>query len=155
MLEFEHALTGATIAYLIPHPAVALPLAFASHFVVDLLPHWNPNLGMKRKKQGLFYLPTKTIFFIVIDCLVGLFLGLWLASRVLPNLNRAVLVVLGAFFAVLPDLAEAPYLFLGIKNRWTKKLFVFQKSHQFKASFWPGMLFQAILALVLLRLVLL
>lgn len=39
-----HVATGAAIASLVPNPLVAVPLAFASHFVLDAIPHWHDIL---------------------------------------------------------------------------------------------------------------
>ena len=39
MLYTPHFLTGAVILKYIPNPAVGLPLAFLSHFVLDAIPH--------------------------------------------------------------------------------------------------------------------
>jgi hypothetical protein len=150
MLEFAHALTGAVIGAKVSSPLAILPLAFVSHFLADLLPHWNPNLKMTKKKEGPFYLPSSTVFLIVIDSLTGLFLGLFLAFRALPDFNRALLVVTGAFLSILPDLAEAPYFFLGHKSRFVSHLIKFQKDHQWKVSFLPGLLFQIFYATFLL-----
>jgi len=41
MTGFNHGLTGAVIALSIKQPALAIVLAFLSHFVTDLVPHWN------------------------------------------------------------------------------------------------------------------
>jgi len=38
----NHALTGALIGLSISNPAVALPLAFLSHFACDAIPHYDP-----------------------------------------------------------------------------------------------------------------
>lgn len=51
MIAINHALTGALIGLSIGHPA-ALPLAFASHFVLDSIPHYgneeNVSIGSRR-----------------------------------------------------------------------------------------------------------
>ncbi len=146
-----HALTGAFIAYEIPNPFLALPLAFFSHFAVDLLPHWNPDIFHQKKKLG--YISQKIFLFIVFDSLVGLIFGSYLAYKALPNIERGVFVLAGAFLAVLPDLAEAPFYFLGIKNKLIGRLIKFQGSHQWKAAFWPGIILQFGYALLLLSLV--
>lgn len=44
MLGINHTTTGAIIALTIKEPAVALPLAFASHFVLDIIPHHGNDL---------------------------------------------------------------------------------------------------------------
>ena len=154
MLELTHALTGATLVTKIQNPWLSLPLCFFSHFLVDLLPHWNPSLKMTKKRQGLFYLPPATVTLIVIDCLIGLFLGLFLAFRALPDFNRALIMVAGAFLAILPDLAEAPYFFLGQKGQLARRLITFQQKHQWNVPFLPGLLFQAFYVSLLLAWVL-
>lgn len=42
MTATNHALTGAVIALVLKKPELAIPLAFASHFVLDAIPHYNP-----------------------------------------------------------------------------------------------------------------
>lgn len=42
MTGVNHALTGAVISLAIKQPWLSLPLAFASHFAADLIPHYNP-----------------------------------------------------------------------------------------------------------------
>src|ERR1700676_3562729 len=55
MILSTHAIVGAAIASFLPsHPAAAFVLGFASHFILDAIPHWdypirstsvNPNIG--------------------------------------------------------------------------------------------------------------
>ena len=151
MLELAHALTGGVIAYEIGNPALSLPLAFASHFVVDLLPHWNPHLAKEKKRFG--FISKKTTFLVVVDSLIGLTLGLFLAFKALPDIRRMFLVVAGCFLAILPDLIEAPFYFLNQKGKFIKKLVNFQGKIQYNAPFWPGMLFQVLYVSALLYLV--
>jgi hypothetical protein len=40
MTATNHALTGALVGFIIGQPAIALPVAFASHYVCDALPHF-------------------------------------------------------------------------------------------------------------------
>ena len=151
MLELAHALTGGVIAYEIGNPALSLPLAFASHFVVDLLPHWNPHLAKEKKRFG--FISKKTTFLVVVDSLIGLTLGLFLAFKALPDIKRMFFVVAGCFLAILPDLIEAPFYFLNQKGKFIKKLVNFQGKIQYNAPFWPGMLFQVLYVSALLYLV--
>src|SRR5690242_2115662 len=48
MTATNHALSGAVIALAVKNPVLAIPLAFVSHFVLDLLPHYNPP-GLTRE----------------------------------------------------------------------------------------------------------
>lgn len=150
MLEFAHALTGGVIAYKIGNPALSLPLAFVSHFVLDLLPHWNPHLSAEKKKCG--FISKKTFFLVIIDCFIGLILGLSLAFRVLPDIQRTIIIIIGCFFGILPDLVEAPFFFLNQKGRFLSKLVEIQSNVQFNVSFWPGILFQVVYILLLFHL---
>jgi len=43
-----HALTGAALALAIRRPEAAIPAAFASHFLLDLIPHYNPPGRIKQ-----------------------------------------------------------------------------------------------------------
>lgn len=151
MLELAHALTGGLIAYEIGNPVLSLPLALLSHFAIDLLPHWNPHLSTEKKRLG--FISHKTTFFVLIDCLIGLTLGLSLAFKALPDTRRMLFIIAGCFLAVLPDLVEAPFYFLHQKGKFLKKIIGFQSKIQFNAPFWPGMLFQALYVAALLSLV--
>ena len=70
MLATNHVLAGALIGSVLPLP-VALPVAFASHFVMDSIPHYGMP-GTKRDKS----LSYKTIIYI--DIVVALSFNLLL-----------------------------------------------------------------------------
>jgi hypothetical protein len=40
MTGFNHGMTGAVIALTVKQPALAVPLAFLSHFATDMIPHF-------------------------------------------------------------------------------------------------------------------
>lgn len=50
MTGVNHALTGALIGGVITQPLIALPAAFASHFVLDALPHFGQEVGKRNWK---------------------------------------------------------------------------------------------------------
>ena len=104
MIELPHAVVGAAIAAKVGNPALSLPLALASHFVLDLVPHWNPHLNR--------------------------------------DTARFITIAFGAFFGVLPDVAEAPFFFLKSKNKWLERLVKFQSSLQFNVPLIPGVISQ-------------
>lgn len=143
MLETPHAIVGAVIAAKVGNPYLAIPLAFASHFVLDRVPHWNPHLNTEIKKYGK---PTlNSTILITLDVVLALVLGFFMASTALPDQSRAIVIVLGAFAGVLPDVIEAPYFFLGYKNKLLMKLLTFQKSIQVDTTIVPGLLTQVVL----------
>jgi hypothetical protein len=118
------------------HPALAIPLAFGSHFILDKLPHWNPHLNKEIKKYGR---PSKTSTIITaIDSSAALFVGTLIASRALPDTGFFLTIMLSCFAAVLPDVVEAPYYFLGIRNKTIKKWIDSHRSIQSntKSVFW-------------------
>lgn len=56
MTATNHMLTGAVIAVTVRQPALAVPLAFLSHFILDALPHFgiHEDEVLKRNKHPLF-----------------------------------------------------------------------------------------------------
>lgn len=98
MTSTNHVMTGAVIAVAVKQPALAIPLAFASHFVLDAVPHFGiyENDVIKRNKHWLF----RTVLSIDIPLMLIL-LGL------LPHLAAHVLAQWIVFtcmaVAVLPD----------------------------------------------------
>jgi len=114
MLETPHVAVGAAIASKIPNPLIAVPLAFASHFVLDAVPHWNPHIVTETKKYGM---PTKkSVVVIVIDSTLALAFGSFVAYQALPNTGHAITILAASLASVLPDLAESPYFFLKRKK---------------------------------------
>ncbi len=147
MLELPHTAVGAMIGAKIANPLLSLPLSLASHFVLDIIPHWNPSLCTETKKHGK---PTKTSTVIVVfDTLASLVLGFFVASRE-PNINQSINVIACCFMAVLPDVIEGPYFFLKIRPNWLERWIEFQHNFQTRAPKIPGLLTQlALLTLTL------
>jgi hypothetical protein len=92
MLGFNHVLAGSIIAVITPAPLVPL-VAFASHFLLDLTPHFG--------NSDRVYPYTKSFkLWLVIDallCFVGLAFAISLFS------DKWFIISLGAFFGALPD----------------------------------------------------
>lgn len=140
MLETPHVIVGAAIATRVANPALALPLALASHFILEKVPHWNPHLNTETEKYGK---PTKQSTVIVIaDATLATVSLLFIASRVLPDTGHALTILLAGIFAILPDLVEGPYFFLGIRSKIIKRWILFQKSIQEDTTIIPGLLTQ-------------
>jgi hypothetical protein len=100
MIGFNHALTGALVARLLPLP-LALPVALASHFVLDALPHY--GISQKQRDTSRFW----KVFF-TCDALVTLGLALY------AILGHHYALLLGGLVGVIPD-----FLWVGrvIKNK--------------------------------------
>lgn len=95
MTATNHMLAGALVAVAVKQPLLAVPLAFASHFVLDSLPHFGyPNhmgFGEALKKR-------LTIVMLGYDVLALILLILLFADKV------SLLIVSCAFTAITPDL---------------------------------------------------
>lgn len=141
MLETPHVVVGAAIATKVVNPALALPLAFASHFILERVPHWNPHLNSEKKNHGK---PTKeTTLIVAADVALSLLFGFYIAGRAVPNTSHAFTILSACLFSVLPDLIEGPYYFLDMKNKFIEEKWIpFKKSLQVDTDLVPGLLTQ-------------
>lgn len=142
MLETPHVVVGAAIAFKVVNPALALPLALGSHFVLEKVPHWNPHLFTETKKFGKVSKSSTKI--VIADALLAFTLGVFIASRALPNTTHAIVILLACFLSVLPDVVEGPYFFLNMKGKLIEKWIYFQKSLQADTDVVPGILTQVV-----------
>ncbi len=148
MLETPHVFIGAAIASKFPNPLVAVPLAFASHFILETIPHWNPHLNTETQKYGA---PTRRSTIITaVDSTLALASGSFIAFQALPNIGQAILILACSFAAVLPDVMEGPYFFLKQRASWIKKWLAFQKSFQSDTTPFWGLLTQAVTILAVI-----
>lgn len=91
MTGLNHAVTGALVAAAIDKPAIALPAALLSHFVIDAVPHWNYELKPRIGRRQVVMLA---------DLALSLALLMVLALSVDAN---PWLVILGGLLGILPD----------------------------------------------------
>lgn len=103
MLGVTHVAIGAAVALEVGSPELAIPLAFASHFAVDAIPHWNAGKTLDKKDWQA----------IALDAASGLIL---VALLYLATHNW--LVLLGAFFGAVPDAIEAAFRFADKQNNF-------------------------------------
>ena len=108
MTATGHALIGTVIAAKVGNPALAIPIAIASHFLADALPHWDTGYHRKTKSKRKFVIES------ALDVLVGFALSYTVIHVFFPatNLSYAFLIVI---MAQLPDWLTAPYLFFDMK----------------------------------------
>lgn len=148
MLETPHVLVGVAIATKIPNPVISIPLALASHFILEKIPHWNPHLYTETEKYGQ---PTsKSTLITAIDSSIALTTGSLIAFSHLPNLALTLTIFFSAFAAVLPDVIEAPYLYLNYRKPWLKKYILWQKSIQAEAKPFWGLITQVLIIIAAL-----
>lgn len=92
MLGFNHTLAGSIVAVITPAPLVPL-VAFATHFLLDLTPHFG-----RSKTVYPYTNPFKLL--LVSDGILstaGLLFAIWLFP------DKWFIIGVGAFFGVLPD----------------------------------------------------
>jgi hypothetical protein len=142
MLETPHVIVGAAIATKVVSPALAIPLALASHFVLEKVPHWNPHLNTEKKKFGK--VTPRSTKIVLVDIVASTAAALFLASRALPDSGHALTILACGFVAALPDIIEGPYFFLNSKSKFIEKWVAFQKSLQVDVSLLPGLATQAL-----------
>ena len=105
MTATAHALIGASIASRVINPLIGIPLAIASHFAADLIPHW--DAGTNHKQKSLMRLKLEA----TVDVLVGIALVfLIFRSSVEPVYLFSMVLA-----AQLPDWLEAPSWMFGFK----------------------------------------
>lgn len=112
MTATSHALIGTVIAAKIGNPALAIPLALASHFAMDLIPHWDTATNREKKSKRRLFIDSG------LDVLMAIFLSYSIILLFFPTVNLlyAILIII---FSVLPDLLMCPYLFFNIKSfKW-------------------------------------
>ncbi len=104
MTATGHAIIGTVIAAKIGNPLLAIPIALASHFVADALPHWDTGYHRKQKTRNSFFIQSAA------DVLIGFFASWAIITVFFPGTD-----LLYTYFIVLvaqlPDWLTAPYLF--------------------------------------------
>lgn len=110
MTATTHALIGTVIAAKIGNPALAIPLALASHVALDMIPHWDTATNGNGKGKS----PNKVLTDTMIDVILGFILSYFLIIFVFPhtNLLYALSIII---FSQLPDWFMAPYYFFKIE----------------------------------------
>lgn len=143
MLETPHVVVGAAIATKVVNPALAIPLALASHFILDKVPHWNPHLYTETQKLG--HPAGKTTNIALLDVGIALATGLFIASKFSDDLGKVILILICSLVSVLPDLIKWPYYYLGKRWKPLVKWVLFERSIQVNADFWPGIFSQGLI----------
>lgn len=120
MTATAHALVSGAIVAAIPNPTISLPLVFASHFIMDAVPHW--DFGTNWRSRSKFDTGAIAILDTVIGFTVAYFVFGGKVS--LPILLSA------AILGNLPDWLEAPYyIFFASQNKkaLTEKASIWEK----------------------------
>lgn len=143
MLITPHTLVAAALVKLFPHPAIAIPTAVFSHFLLDFFVlHWNPHIYTEFKKKGA--ISRNSMMVIWIDAFLAISFCFLILFRFWPDWSTIGLYGAGIFFGTLPDTVEIPYFFFGYKGKLLKAYVDFEHTNQKNGSFFWGMLTQII-----------
>lgn len=105
MTATAHALIGASIAVKVTNPLLGITIAILSHFIADLIPHW--DAGTNHKMKSALRLKIEATF----DVLLGFFLSYLIFFPLVDPVYLFIMIIA----AQLPDWLEAPYFMFGIK----------------------------------------
>lgn len=106
MTATNHMLTGGVIAVAVKQPALVIPLAFASHFVLDALPHFGHTSGNVFEKGSHVFMKLS----LLMDAAASIVVLVWLGT-----LNSR-LPLLASIIAYTPDITWLPRLFKDIRG---------------------------------------
>ncbi|MFH0749637.1 MAG: hypothetical protein V1917_01810 [Candidatus Gottesmanbacteria bacterium] len=113
MMATAHTLVAGAIAANVGNPALALPLAFASHFLLDSIPHWDFGTNWRKRTK------LSTGVFAITDTVVGLTAAWIFFSNTVPPLILAACLIL----SLVPDWLEAPwYIFFADQKHTGPKI---------------------------------
>lgn len=108
MTATAHALVGGVIAASVPNPALGITLAFASHPLLDLIPHWDFGWGWRKKSKPLLFIQASFDFILGLILTYLLFIQYPLFGiSIDPGYLLACVIA-----SVIWDVAEIPYWFL-------------------------------------------
>jgi len=112
MTATAHALVGGAIAASVTNPAIGIALAFASHPVLDIIPHWDFGIGWRGKNKFTLFLEAS------LDLLVGIALSYLLFGRNLDPIYFLACILASEIW----DILMMPYILF----KW-KIFYVFYK----------------------------
>src|SRR3989344_3132939 len=107
MTATGHAIIGTVIAAKIGNPALAIPIALASHVAADLFPHWDEGTDGNKTKQAI---ALQAVF----DVLFGFGISYLIIFFLFPQTSLIyvfIMVIVSQAF----DWLTAPYYLFGIK----------------------------------------
>lgn len=137
MTATAHALVAGALYRAIPHP-IALPIAFASHFIMDAIPHWDFGTNWRERSK------TATGLLAIAETVLGITLAYFLFQGKGDNMMLLATIACGE----LPDWMEAPwYIFFathakhepsqkaGFFEHLTYRIYRFENALHTKATF--------------------
>ena len=104
MTATAHALIGASLALKLANPYIGIPAALISHFIADMVPHWDAGTNHRKKTKLRLQIEATA------DVVIGFVLVFLLFRNHVDPLYLYSMVIV----AQLPDWLESPYSMLGL-----------------------------------------
>jgi hypothetical protein len=124
MTATNHALTGALIATAIDKPLLAVPIAFASHFVLDALPHFGVSKNLKTRNSSSLFRTVTTLDLVI--CAALFLIAPWVAQ----SLDMNIWIMWACMFAAIcPDLVWGYRLYRELTEKLPISKSKFSKFH--------------------------
>ncbi len=141
MTATGHAIIGTVIAVKVGNPALAVPIALASHVAADAFPHWDEGTSGKKKETA------RMVTEAAVDVILGFVLSYSIIFILFPqtSLLYAFLIII---MAQLLDWLTAPWYFFSIKL--FKPFYKFQKIFDNKMDKPWGVINQIVILSVLI-----
>src|SRR3989338_9418562 len=105
MTATAHALVGGAIAASISNPTAGIALAFASHPLLDMIPHWDLGSGWRSKNKVTLFAES------VLDLVVGILLAFFIFGKNVDPFYFLTCI----FFSEIWDILMMPYILFGWK----------------------------------------
>lgn len=144
MTATNHSLFGAVVALAIKEPILVVPIALASHFALDVLPHFGMHTWEERQRHKKMF---KAYFVVEGAALLAVFSLFWL-------LSAPFLVYVGSFVAMSPDFIWG-YRFLVTERLGKKRPLAMNRFNQWHSdiqkheSIIPGLYIEVVIAILL------
>jgi len=145
MMAATHFVVGAAIAKEINNPYIALPIAFLSHFVIDVIPHhqlrkYNPWQHRKEESHKVwdFSWPLGVQMLALMNLIL---LSIILLTALQGKLTF--IILLGGFLGVSPDIYEWSRFALGIPEKLPTLHFLHNEKSKSWDTIW-GILIQVV-----------
>ena len=125
MTATNHAITGALVATVVHQPVLAVPIAFAAHFVMDAIPHFGlPHSTLERNTKKEFRLVLLVDMFLLVILLIALpiFIG--------SSAHAWWLILLCMLACISPDLIWGYRFYFELKTKTEKAKNLFSRFHK-------------------------
>ncbi|MFH1187024.1 MAG: hypothetical protein V1697_02515 [Candidatus Levyibacteriota bacterium] len=142
MTATGHAVIGAVIAAKIGNPALAIPIAFTSHIVADMVPHWDPATNRNNKGKARLLLDSS------MDVFLSFAIAYLLTYYLFPETSILYLFLIVGFSQLL-DWLTAPYYFFNINLPPFNWSYHFQKKFDRKLDKPWGIITQAVVVITI------